>query len=369
MIRPVIRPMKAPKIPARLVALLLAPLLALAAVPARAVDFSGETVEFIIPFKEGGGTDRWARFYAPLLSQHLPGRPKVVVKNVPGGGSTTGANQFAQRAKPDGLMVFGSSSSTLFPFLLGDSRVQYDYADWTVVLASPTGGVMYVSPQLKVKSAKETAQLRQHKLFFGSQGADSLDLIMLLAMDLLQLDVRSVFGMKGRGSGRLAFERSETNIDYQTSPAYLKSVVPLVKDKEAVPLMTWGALNKSGKLSRDPTFPSLPHFTEVYKRGGGDLQSPGFAAWRAFFAAGFPAQKMIFLPKGTPDEIADAYRQAFVDIFASDEYKTTVEKALGKYRQFTGERAEKMKEVATTLDPESRQWVRDWLSRKYGLKF
>ena len=361
--------MKAPKNPARLFALLLAPLLALAAPAVRAADFSGETVEFIIPFKEGGGTDRWARFYAPLLSKHLPGQPKVVVKNVPGGGSTTGANQFARRAKPDGLTIFGSSSSTLFPYLLGDSRVQYEYAGWTVVLASPTGGVFYVAPKLGVGTVKEFDRLKNKKLFFGSQGADSLDLIMLLAMDLLELDVHSVFGMKGRGSGRLAFERGEANIDYQTSSAYLKSVAPLVKGKKAVPLMTWGSLNRSGKLSRDPTFTSLPHFTEVYRGAGGDLESPGFKAWRAFFAAGFPAQKMVFLPNDTPADIADAYRQAFTDIFASEEFKDSAERTLGKYRQFTGERAQKMKEIAISLDPEARRWVREWLGRKYNVEF
>ena len=34
---------------------------------APAADFSGETVEWIIPFKEGGGSDKWARLYAPFL--------------------------------------------------------------------------------------------------------------------------------------------------------------------------------------------------------------------------------------------------------------------------------------------------------------
>ena len=29
--------------------------------------------------------------------------------------------------------------------------------------------------------------------------------------------------------------------------------------------MTWGALDDSGNLVRDPTFPDLPHFAEVYE--------------------------------------------------------------------------------------------------------
>ena len=52
------------------------------------VDFSNKNIDWIIPFKEGGGSDKWARFYAPLLSEALPGQPSVTVKNIPGAGST-----------------------------------------------------------------------------------------------------------------------------------------------------------------------------------------------------------------------------------------------------------------------------------------
>jgi len=91
--------------------------------PAKAqVSFAGETVEWIIPFSTGGGSDTWARFNAPFLQKHLPGNPEVVVVNEPGGGSTRGANLFTQRAQPDGLTVLGTSGSTQFPYLLGDPR-------------------------------------------------------------------------------------------------------------------------------------------------------------------------------------------------------------------------------------------------------
>ncbi len=185
-------------------------------------DFSRKRVSWIIPFKEGGGSDTWARFYAPLLSANLPGQPVIAVKNVPGGGSTKGANQFQSRAKPNGLTVLGTSGSTQFPYLLGDKRVRYEYKDWQIVLATATGGVFYVKPDTGVKTAAEITKLRGQVLKYGSQGATSLDIIPLLALDLLEIDVKAIFGMKGRGAGRLAFERGETNIDYQTSSSYLK---------------------------------------------------------------------------------------------------------------------------------------------------
>ena len=360
----------------KLFSVLLMPLLAAVMSPAAptllasAADFSGETIEWMIPFKEGGGSDKWSRFYAPLLSQALPGQPDVVVKNVPGGGSTTGANQFAARAKPDGLTIFGTSGSTQFPFLLGDKRVQYDYADWTIVLGTPTGGVVYVAADMGVSSPADFAKLKAQDLKYGSQGATSLDLVPLLAFDLMGLDVKAVFGMKGRSAGRLAFERGETSIDYQTTSAYLKNVQPLVDEGKATPLFSWGSIDANGNLARDPTFPNLPHFAEFYEAALGSAPSgEAFDAWKTFFAAGFPAQKMVFLPKGTSDDIIKTYRDAFAAVVSAPGFAESSAKRLGVYKQAVHNDAEALYKVATSVDPKARDWVRNWLTEKYGTQF
>lgn len=136
----------------------------------QAQDFAGETVEWTIPFGVGGGTDVWARFFAPQLSEALPGKPTVVVLNVPGGGSITGANQFHSRASDDGLSILGTSASTQYPAILGDPRVRYDYADWTAVLASPTGGVIYLDPRYGINGPQDIDKLRSEEIRFASQG-------------------------------------------------------------------------------------------------------------------------------------------------------------------------------------------------------
>ena len=197
------------------------------------VDLSGKTVEWIIPFSEGGGSDKWARFYGPLLSEALPGNPTVVVKNMPGAGSTKGANWFAANARPDGMTILGTSGSTQFPFLLGDPRVKFDYADWNIVLATATGGVAYLPADLGAKWNENPRSLLDTRFIYGSQGATRLDLVPLLAWQMLGLKVDPVFGIKGRGDGRLMFERGEANIDYQTSSAFLSKVTPLVKEGKA----------------------------------------------------------------------------------------------------------------------------------------
>jgi tripartite-type tricarboxylate transporter receptor subunit TctC len=339
---------------------------ALAPGQAAGADFSGQIVEFVIPFKEGGGSDTWGRFNAPFLSRYLPGQPTVVVRNVPGGNSIAGANRYAARARPDGLSILGTSASTQFPFLMDDPRVDYDYQDWRVLMAYGTGGVCFVSSELGIRDVSEIGNVMERELLYGSQGPTSLDLVPVLAFELLGLNVRPIFGMSGRGAGRLAFERRETQIDYQTSTAYLRNVVPLIDEGAAVPLFSWGILDADGRLIRDPTFPDLPHFGEAYELAHGTPPSGiGWESWLAFFTAGFPAQKLLVAPRETPDDIVAAYQDAVVAMKQDPDYNARKLAALGTYEQVTGRAAQTMYELATNVPQEARDWVRDWLRREF----
>jgi hypothetical protein len=221
-----------------------------------------------------------------------------------------------------------------------------------------------------VKGPGDLAKVKGRKMKYGSQGPTSLDLVPILAFQILGLDVDPVFGMKGRGDGRLAFERGEALIDYQTTSAYLRNVVPLVKAGKAVPLFSWGVLNDKGEFVRDPTFPDLPHFAEFYEMVYGKKPSGiEFEVFKAFCVAGFVVQKPIFLLKGTPQDIVDAYVNALQTGMSTPEFKEKSKEELGDYEQATGKAAAEMLKVALDVRPEARQWVRKWLTEKYNVKF
>jgi hypothetical protein len=329
--------------------------------------FKGKTIEWVIPFKEGGGADTWARFNLPYLSKYLPGNPVIMINNIPGGGSIKGANLFADRAQSDGLMILGTSGTTQMPFLLDDPRVRYDYAKYKPIMSYPSGGVVFCSPKLGISSAKELLKIKDVPLKYASQGPTSLDLVPMFSFDLLGLNVDAVFGFRGRGAGRLAFERGEVLIDYQTSSAYIKNVIPLVEMGEAIPLFSFGALDENGNLVRDPSFLDIPHFGEVYADLGFPLEGIKWDTWFAFMSAGFGGMKLLLTPIETPDEIVAIYQQAILDMKNDERYKKEKPIALGLYEQSVGGQAKKIFTLSTSLKAEEKEYMKNWLRQKYDL--
>jgi hypothetical protein len=87
------------------------------------------------------------------------------------------------------------------------------------VVLSPQGSVVYVSPALGVKSAKDIAKLKGQALTFGGGGPTGAEMRVSTLFDLLGLNVKYGWGI-ARGPVRLAFERGEFNINYDTTPGF-----------------------------------------------------------------------------------------------------------------------------------------------------
>nr|WP_300313348.1 tricarboxylate transporter [Halomonas sp.] len=324
-------------------------------------------IKWTIPFGVGGGTDVWARFFAPWFSNSLPDNPTVVIDNVPGGGSINGANIFSIRASHKGDNWIGTSASTQYPAMLGDPRVRYDYADWTPILATPTGGVVYAQPRLGESADEVMASILTSPVKLAAQSPTGVELPVLLALDLLGVDVDAVFGMRSRGEGRLAFERGEADIDFQTTSAYLSSVQPLVDDGKAIPLFSLGILDDQGDIVRDPAFPELPTFLEVYASLNDNQMPTGeaYTAYRKFFASGYTLQKLVMVPKDAPQKLIDTYREAAREFVASDAFKQESQAQLGPYEPVIGEVVQRHLDESMDLKDSTREWLANWLKTEH----
>src|ERR1051325_11251109 len=67
--------------------------------------YAGKPVTIIVGYKAGGGYDATARLLARHLPKHIPGKPTIIVQNMPGANSMIAANHVYNVAKPDGLTI------------------------------------------------------------------------------------------------------------------------------------------------------------------------------------------------------------------------------------------------------------------------
>jgi tripartite-type tricarboxylate transporter receptor subunit TctC len=338
---------------------------------APAVDFAGPRIEILVPTEPGGGTDIYARFLGPLLSEKLPGKPTIIINNVPGAGSIAGGNQFQKRARPDGLSLIAIGTSITTNYVFRDKRVQFKLEDWIPIISSPQGTVVYSSKSLSAKKPDDIVKLRGEKLVMGANNAAGGDMRVLLSLDSLGMTVNPVFGLN-RGEVRPGFERGEFNINWETTAGYQVQVLPMVESGEAVPLFTFGVADDSGKILRDPVVPNLPTYIEVYHSlYGKDPEGPPFKAWLAMFDLNVMAAKALALPAGTPKEIVDTYNEAIKAVvaeFGNPQYKKQADDIVGPYPQALGAAAGRALKGAVTLDDETFAWLKGWLASKYQVK-
>jgi tripartite-type tricarboxylate transporter receptor subunit TctC len=133
----------------------------------------GRPVEIVVPYAAGGPTDRYAREFAPRLSE-LWGQ-SVLVGNKPGGASSIGTAAVAQAA-PDGhTLLLASFGIVTNQIMLRD--LPYDpKALAPLCRVALGGGILYVHPSVPAADVRELvawAKANPGGLRFGSAGMGS----------------------------------------------------------------------------------------------------------------------------------------------------------------------------------------------------
>ena len=340
------------------------------AAQAQAVDFSGKRITMIIPYQEGSGSTIHGRLFAMALEKSLPGNPTIVIRNIDGGGSVRGINQFHKDAKPDGLMVGAIATGTFFQYILRDKAVAYPLPDFKPFLTSPFGLIAYARTDLGLGKdpVENVKKLIAKPPVYGGSGPTSSDLPALVAFDLLGIRQKGVYGLSNAES-RAGFERGEFNLKYDNAASWAEEVKPLVDAGQATVLFTFGFENAEGKIVRDPMLPDVPTFLEVYEKvHGKPLTGIGYDVWKSLFNVRVMGSKMLVLPVGTPKEIVDAYTKATETALKSDILNTPQAKlVLGAYPQSVGAASETIFKGGLSMTPDQTAWLRNWLKERHNV--
>ncbi len=85
-----------------------------------------DTLDLFVPSSPGGSRDVYARIMARYMPKYLPGKPTIIVKNMPGAGGDIMLNYLYHRAKRDGS-VFATATNAMYRAQrLGIGSARYD---------------------------------------------------------------------------------------------------------------------------------------------------------------------------------------------------------------------------------------------------
>jgi len=186
---------------------------AIAVAPPAAADpiadfYSKKNVTIIVGYSAGGGADLWARFLARHLGKHIPGKPNVIVQNMPGGSGFRAINHVYAVAPQDGTRLILPSVSAPTAAALGKKGVRWDTLKfrWLGNLTRDAQSCM-ASGKSGVKSI---ADAKKHVLIIGSDGESNTTAQHPRMLNkLFGYKIKMVTGYRGTAKVRLAMEKGE----------------------------------------------------------------------------------------------------------------------------------------------------------------
>lgn len=182
--------------------------------PARAQDaaqfYAGKTITFIVGYGAGASYDSGARLIGRYLGKYIPGKPNVVIQNMPGAGSMVAANQLYNAAAKDGTVIGMFGRGLYLEALFANPAVKFDPAKFNWIGSHGREVSFLVTG--KDTGFKTVADIRERQIILGASGpgADTHSFALVLRT-LLDAKVKIVSGFPGQADAFLALDRGEVD--------------------------------------------------------------------------------------------------------------------------------------------------------------
>jgi tripartite-type tricarboxylate transporter receptor subunit TctC len=257
--------------------------------------YTGKTFTVTVGFSPGGIFDLYARILARHIGPHIPGKPNVIVQNLPGAGGRRLANAFQLAGPHDGTAIGITTPGIVTDQVMNAQGVQYDLRKFHWI-GSPADevNVLWVWHTTPVKTIVD---VRQHEVALSSTGQGSPNyFVPRILNQLVGTKFKVVTGYPGANEADLAIERGEVS-GRVSGWTGLKNTGDWVAAGKTNVLVQQG-LRKAPELSDRPLLPEL---------GKNDLERQVLEFLSLVPALGRP----FFMPPSTPPERVAAIRRAF----------------------------------------------------------
>ena len=266
-----------------------------AGAPAFAADFyAGKSVSILVGAGAGGSYDVYARTVARFMGEHIPGKPRIVPKNMTGAGSRVAANYVYNIAPKDGTILATADQSMPLEQAVGDAGITFDTRKFTwigtPIYENNTLVTWHTSPVKTVEDAKRV------EVAVGATGFNTSAQYPQVMNALLGTKFKIILGYPGGNDVNLAMERGEVGARNNTWSSW-KVTKPMWLANKDITIIV-----QAGPKAAD--LPNVPSVEDV-------IPDPDNRQVVELLVSGTRLGRPLATTPGVPEERVKALREAF----------------------------------------------------------
>ncbi len=309
------------------------------AMPALADDvetfYRDKPVTLLVGYAPGGGYDSYARTLARHMPRHLPGKPTIVVKNMPGAGSLIVTNFLYNTAPRDGTQFAAVGREMPTADLFGQENIRFKTDEFTWI--GNMESVETFCGAWHTTGLTKAEDLLDKPLIVGGTNGKSTTVTYPVALNnLLGTKIKLIAGYPGGAAMHLALERGEIEGRCAWSMSSLQTTGHNWVEEGKVKVLVMGTLERSKRFPDVPTAPELAKTPEA--RQALELLFSQDILGRPYLA-----------PPGVPADRVTALRAAFERTTADPAFVADIEKQKLDLSPMSGAEVERIiKKLYTT---------------------
>ena len=258
--------------------------------------YRNRQIDMIIGYSPGGTYDLYARLVARFLGDFIPGKPRVVPRNMPGAGSRLAAGWVYNLGPKDGTVIATGDQSLAVEQAMGDKSLSIDVSKFNYIgnpAADNNTTAAWAETGIKTL---DDAKLKEVPT--GATGGSTSSQYPKAMNALLGTQFKIITGYPGGNDINLALEKGEVAVRGSNAWGAWKATRPdWLRNKKINILVQIG-------LSKAPDLPDVPLLIDLAK-------NEDDRAVLKLLSAPTTIGRPLYVAPGVPPERVKALRDAF----------------------------------------------------------
>jgi tripartite-type tricarboxylate transporter receptor subunit TctC len=311
--------------------------------------YEGQRLSIVVSYFPGGGYDIYSRLFARHLPRYIPGRPSIIVQNMPGAGSIIGANYLYRVAPKDGTVVGTFGPTQVIRQVIGVPGIAFESDKFNWIVAAHAGDAIACVARAAagVKTLDDAIKREQPLIVAATAPGASTTIWPTVYKEILGVNFKIVSGYKGTSGIRAAMEQGEVDAGCWQWSSVKVTAEPMLADGRAVVFTQLGTKKVT----------ELAQLENAFGRVTSKIDKAVVSALLTENSLGRP----YVAPPGVPSERVQLLRRAFTQVLQDAKFLDEANRLNLEIDPLPGEEVEKVVKELSNLPREARERVKQFM--------